>query len=153
MRERGLEPGDRLTAGGLGPLAARDVLDVEHEARRAGVVAPHQRRVELDPHGVAVGVTEADVDVEAVDRVVEGAPGELRGGAAVVGVDEVGELGAGEPAGFLAERGGERPVHLEQAPVAVDQGLADGGVLEGRAEALLGLAEVALALVAVGRRR
>ena len=99
VRERRLEPGDRLTAGGLGPLPTRDVLDVEHEARRASVVAPRQRRVELDPHGVTVGVAEPDVDVEAVDRVVEGAPGELEAAAAVVGVDEVGQLGAGQPAG------------------------------------------------------
>ena len=75
--ERGLEPGDRLAAGGLGPLAARDVLDVEHEARRLRVVAADQRRVELDPHGVTLGVAEPHVDVEAVDRVVEGAAGEL----------------------------------------------------------------------------
>ena len=69
---------NRATASrlvGLGPLAARDVLDVQHEARRAALVAPHERRVELDPHGVAVGVAEPDVDVEAVDRVVEGAAG------------------------------------------------------------------------------
>ena len=42
------------TAGRLGPLAARDVLDVEHEAQRLGAVALHQRRAELHPHRVAL---------------------------------------------------------------------------------------------------
>ena len=107
-----------------------------------------QRRVELDPYRVAVGVAEPDVDVEAVDRVVEGrrvSSGAARSSAWI-------RSASWAPASRLGSwpSGGQRPVHLEQAAVAVDQRLADGGVLEGGAEALLGLAEVALALVAVG---
>ena len=147
------QPGERVVIGQVAQLvleaaALGDVLDLhEHVDRRALVVA-HDGGAQRDPHGVAVGVDDAQLGGHAVvgQQRGEGLGGELL----VVGVQQLLVAQRGELLGRAAGDGGQRGVDALDAAVDADQRHADGGAVEGDLEAALGLAAGALGQALLG---
>jgi hypothetical protein len=122
----------------LGLAASGDVLQLHH--RPAGSRAGgHGGGGDAHPHLLAV-----DAAHEAVERLRPcarraGQAPALRGGRAGA-VDDAADAEAGELVLAQAEHAAQRGVHHEEVAVLVEQGAADGGVLERQAPLQLELA-------------
>ena len=120
-------------------VALGDVLDVGDRVAQGAVAGPHGGDVGAGPHGGSIGTHDAQLGGAAV----EGTLGEPEEGVgeqvAVVGVDEAQPAVADDLVDRSAHELGVGGVDLEVAPVGRVQRHAEGGVVEGQPEALLGV--------------
>ena len=147
-QERGLDEqaGQRVDAAAerraLRALAVGDVDGVDEEEVAVGL-ALDERQVDRRPDDLAAGGEEALLVLEDVGR----AAGDPRRHPAplvghVVGVGDVGDVGADELLLVAAEHPRQRPVHRDRGDrallVGAHHGHPDRRAVEGQAEALLG---------------
>ena len=125
----------------LGGAALADVGHLREEVLRPAVGVAHDGHVQRDPRLAAVGAQVALLGAVGVPL----AGGERAHRLAVVvvvgGVGDVAHRHAGQLLGLAAQHRRQRVVDAHEAPVGAGDGHADGGVLEGALEALLGVAQ------------
>ncbi len=119
-----------------------DVLDVRHEVVRLPALVAHQRDAQERPDVVPRGVPVALSQLVSLALVRDQAMQLLEVRVQVVGVGERLERGPEQLLLGRAENAGERCVDAREAPVQRDQRLADRSLVEGVAEALLGVAQL-----------
>ena len=135
---------------GLVAAALGDVLHLREEVQRLAVGVAHERRVDRHPHRAAGGVQVAALGAVAGELALEHRPARLPVGLEVVGVGDRGHRQALELRGRVAGDLAQRAVDAQEAEVGRGQRHPDRRLLEGGAEALLGLGQRGLGLHALG---
>ena len=148
------QAGERVVVGhvaqlGLVAAALRDVLRLGEEVQRGAARVAHERRRDGDPDDVAVVVQIAALAASGRDLAGEHALALLLVLRAVVGVQQRQHRAALELGRLVAGDGAQRAVDAQEAAVGAHDRHPGGALLEGGAEALLGLGEAALGLHAL----
>ena len=148
------QPGERVVVGhvaqlGLVAAALRDVLGLGEEVQRRAAGVAHERGRHGHPDDVAVVVQVAALAARGRDLAGEHAVALLVVLRAVVGVQQREHRAALELGGLVAGDRAQRAVDAQQPPVGADDRHPGGALLEGGAEALLGLGQRALGLDAL----
>ena len=131
-------------------LLLADVLDLRDEVERRACLVAHQRNAQERPDVVAVGVP-----VALLDRIRLALAGEQRAHVVEVDVEilrmrERLERGLEQLLLAVAENAAERGVDAGEATVGRHERLADRGLVEGVAEALLRVPQLARRLALGG---
>ena len=130
-----------LGQGVLGGAALADVGHLREEVLRAAVGVAHHGHVQRDPRLGAVGAQVALLGAVGVLLAGGERAHRLAVGLVVGGVGDVAHRHARQLLGLAAQHRRQRVVDAHEAPVGARDGHADGGVLEGALEALLGVAQ------------
>ena len=148
------QAGERVVQGLVGeplllPLALGDVLDLGDQVDQLPPLVADRRDVDRGPDMVALGV-----QVPLLGPVAEALAGDdlahrLDAGVDVIGVGDLSERGAEQPVRVVGEQLAEGGVDPGELALGGDQGHADAVVLEGAAEALLGLLQGAFGTLAL----
>ena len=133
----------------LGPLAGRDIADVEDDAADDGIVHP------VDAHNFEVHPVAELVAATVLDPVGDAGGGEgagegTGGGGGVRGVDQREAVAAEQLLRVVAQDGLERAADGEVGAAGVDHGDDVVGVLDEALEAMLALAGGRLRVFALG---
>ena len=145
------QAGQRVVVGQvaqLGLVAAPlgDVLDLEQDVLRLAGGVAHQRRVDRGPEDLAGGVQPAPLSADRAAVAAAEAGERLGLVRAVVGVQQPHDRRALELVLLAAGERAQRAVDLQEAPVDRGDRHADRRLLEGGAEAGLGVGLGALGL-------
>jgi len=125
----------------LGGAALADVGHLGEEVLRPAVGVAHDGHVQGDPRLAAVGAHVALLGAVGVLLAAGQRADRLAVLLVVGGMGDVAHRDAGQLLGLAAEHGRQGVVDPDEAPVGARDGHADGGVLEGALEALLGVAQ------------
>jgi len=136
--------GRSMRKRGLGLLVLADVLHLREQVRRGAIGAADDRRAEADPDHAAVGVDVALLGLEPVPDAVDHLLQCLDVVGKVVGMGDVGKAHADELVDRIAGQVREGAVGAHPAALRADDRHADRSVVEGAAEALVGLVQCLL---------
>ncbi len=137
----------------LGGTPLRQVADLDDRVQRRPVLVGDHGGAHERGHRLALGAEEADLHVEAGQLAGLDPPQVIAQHAAVVPVREARHAACQQIGVRAAEHREQCPVRVQEATVERRQRDPDRGVLEGRPEAALALAQRALLLVEVDEDR
>src|SRR4051794_15594769 len=119
------------------PLSVGDVLHLRHETPSVAVFIASQGHPQLRPYRRAVTAQVALLQLVARDAAAKQFAEELDVGVEVVGMGDLMERPAGQLVGGVAENRAQRRIDVQAAAVQVDEGHADGRVVEGATQLLV----------------